>query len=302
MNRVAHLDGKQIGSTACVLGGGALWGLIGVFSSLLADRGLSSMQLTVCRGAVTVILLLPLILLTDPRQFILRRRDLFLFIGMGLSSVTLFNYCYFETIRRLGSLAMASALSYTSPVFVAILSAVFFHEKLRAVNIAAIFLSLAGCACVVGLGPGAAPSLPGVLFGLGAGLSYGLYSILGKLALRQYRPLTVILYTFLFGTVFSLPLTDWEGLVCGLRRPDTLWLAVLFGIICSVLPYILYTRGLAQMPSNKASVLATVEPCVAAVAGAVLFHQRLTAVMLLGLLLVVLAIALLNSHVPSGRR
>lgn len=288
---------ESIGAAACVLGGGVLWGFIGVFSSLLSDRGLSSMQLTVCRGVVTVLFLFLLILVTGPRQLFLRARDVLLFSGMGICSVTLFNFLYLEAIRRLDSLAMASVLLYTSPMFVAVLSAAIFREKFRAANAAAILLSFGGCMCVAGFGP-ATPSFLGILFGLGAGFSYGLYSIFGKLALRRYPPLTVVFYTFLFGTAFSLPLTDLKGLALCLQPLDTAFLTVLFGVVCSVLPYILYTRGLARMPSSRASILATVEPCVATAAGVFLFHQRLTPVMLLGVALVVSAILLLHIRFP----
>lgn len=149
---------ESIGAAACVLGGGVLWGFIGVFSSLLSDRGLSSMQLTVCRGVVTVLFLFLLILVTGPRQLFLRARDVLLFSGMGICSVTLFNFLYLEAIRRLDSLAMASVLLYTSPMFVAVLSAAIFREKFRAANAAAILLSFGGCVCVAGFGRRLPPS------------------------------------------------------------------------------------------------------------------------------------------------
>jgi drug/metabolite transporter (DMT)-like permease len=42
-----------------------------------------------------------------------------------------------------------------------------------------------------------------VLFGLGSGIGYGLYSILGTVALRKYSPYTVTTYTFLIAAAGS---------------------------------------------------------------------------------------------------
>ena len=49
-----------------------------------------------------------------------RAKDLWIFVGGGMASIILFNYCYFQTIQR-ASLSTAAILLYTSPVFVLLL-------------------------------------------------------------------------------------------------------------------------------------------------------------------------------------
>ena len=66
----------------------------------------------------------------------------------------------------------------------------------------ALVLAFAGCVLVSGISGGGLTPI-GLLVGLGSGLGYGLYSILGTIALRRYSPYTVTTYTFIFAAVGS---------------------------------------------------------------------------------------------------
>ena len=62
-----------------------------------------------------------------------------------------------------------------------------------------------------------------------------------------------------------------------------LWLgAAGLVVIATVLPYIFYTKGLEGVESGKASIIANVEPVVAALTGVVFFHETLSVWTLLG--------------------
>ena len=100
------------------------------------------------------------------------------------------------------SLSTAAILLYTSPIWIMLMSVVFFREKLDRRKILALALAFAGCVLVSGIsGNGITPV--GLLVGLGSGIGYGLYSILGTVALRKYSPFTVTTYTFLFAAAGS---------------------------------------------------------------------------------------------------
>ena len=167
-----------------------------------------------------------------------------------------------------------------------------------------VFLALtfAGCALVTGLFPLGQQhvSLSTLLFGLGSGLGYALYSIFGKFALRKYPSSTVTFYTFLFSALFALPLS---GLFKGLGRLAD-WRSIAgalgIGVVCCILPYLLYTEGLRRAEAGKAAILATIEPFVAALLGICLFHEAVTPYKLLGMAAIFCAILLLNR--PAGEK
>lgn len=66
------------------------------------------------------------------------------------------------------------------------------------------------------------------------------------------------------------------------------------GLLCAVLPYLLYTKGLEQIEAGQASILATIEPFVAAAVGVIFFAEALTPVKIIGMGLIFAAIAVLN--------
>jgi drug/metabolite transporter (DMT)-like permease len=121
-------------------------------------------------------------------------------------------------------------------------------------------------------------------------VGYALYSIFGKLALRRYRALTVTIYTFVFAAAAVLPVSGlWEQRA--LFASWQVWMYVLgLGLLSTVLAYLLYTVGLAYVETGRAAVTATLEPLVAAAAGAVVFGETLTPWQLAGMALVLAAV------------
>lgn len=72
-------------------------------------------------------------------------------------------------------------------------------------------------------------------------------------------------------------------------------------VLSTYLAYLLYSAGLRRLNATRASVIASVEPVVAAGLAALLFGERLAALALLGAALVIGA-ALLLSVERKGRR
>ncbi len=278
-----------------ILTAAALWGCIGIFLKRLTAAGLTSMQSVAVRSLAAASLCLLWILCTDRAALRIRLRDCGYFIGTGIFSLVFFNWCYFNAIQA-SSMAVAAVLLYTSPVFVMLMSALFFRESVTPLKIIALAVTLAGCALVTGLlPPGGAPvSLSTILFGLGSGFGYALYTIFGKLALEKYPSSTVTLYTFLFALLGSLPLSGlWNAPELLLDR-QVILAGLGIGVFCCILPYLLYTEGLRRAQAGKAAILATAEPFVAALIGIFLYREEVTIWKLLGMCAILGAIALLN--------
>lgn len=278
-----------------ILTAAALWGCIGVFLKLLTAAGLSSMQGVAIRSLVAAVLYAIFLGVTDPRALRIRFQHLHYFLGTGVCSFLFFNWCYFNAIS-LSSMSVAAVLLYTSPVFVTIMSALLFKEAITPVKLSALVITFLGCVLVTGLLPLGREHVSGltVLFGLGAGFGYALYSIFGKFALEKYSSSTVTFYTILFCAVFSLPLSGFHRNLSVLGDQRTWAGALGIGLLCCVLPYFLYTDGLRDAEPGKAAILATAEPFVAAALGILLYHEEITAYKLLGMAAIFCAILLLN--------
>lgn len=280
-----------------IVAAAALWGCIGLFLKLLTAAGLTSMQGVAVRALVGAVFYGLFLFFTDRKALFIVPKDWYYFFGTGVCSLLFFNWCYFNAITR-SSMSVAAVLLYTSPVFVTLMSALFFREKITPVKIAALAVTFAGCVLVTGLFPlgQETVSLPVVLFGLGSGFGYALYSIFGKFVLKKYSPAAVTFYTILFCALFSLPISGLNANLSALADWRAWAGALGVGVLCCALPYHLYTAGLRDAEPGRAAILATIEPFVAAALGILLFHEAVTLWKLLGMAAILGAVALLNTQ------
>ena len=281
---------------ALILLAGCFWGSMGIFVRRLTAYGFSSIQIVAIRVTLAALIFCILLLIKDPSGFRISLKDIPLFLGLGFGSILFFTVCYFTAITMM-PLSTAAILLYTSPIWIMLMSVLFFHEKLTGQKILALVLAFAGCVLVSGIS-GEGMTLTGLLVGLGSGIGYGLYSILGTIALRRYSPYTVTTYTFVFAAIGSwLICRPAEMLEKFAAAPDLPWLVFfcfLTALVTAVIPFLAYTLGLQTVEASRAGILATVEPLVATLIGVVVFSEPLTLLSGLGILLILAAVVLLN--------
>lgn len=290
-------------SILMILLAGILWGILGTFVRALNAGGLESMDVVFIRAACTVLILLPILVLRGKGEWRIRIKDIWCFLGTGIGSIVFFNYCYFKAVT-ITSLSVAAVLLYTAPAFVIVLSAVLFKERITVYKVAALVLTLIGLVFVTGLvGSDSALSAAGILYGLGSGLGYALYSIFGRFAVqRGYQPITITFYTFLVAAISSAVLTE-PARVAGTFavNPILLVSAVLLGGLCTVCPFLLYTMGLRHVENGAASIMASIEPVTSTVVGAVLYQEILSVGNAFGVLLVLIGVVISNLRPKKGR-
>ena len=286
---------RNIGPLLIILAG-IFWGSMGIFVRKLGTYGFTSVQIVAIRITLAALVFSIVLFIRDRSGFRITLRDLPLFLGLGFGSILFFTVCYFTAITIM-PLSTAAILLYTSPIWIMLMSMLFFREKLNRIKLIALVLAFAGCVLVSGIS-GEGITLVGLLIGLGSGIGYGLYSILGTIALRRYSPYTVTTYTFLFAAAGS-----W--LVCGpadmiskftaaADLPFLLFFCCLTALVTAVIPFLSYTLGLRTVEASRAGILATIEPMVATLIGILVFAEPLTLLSGLGVLLILAAVVLLN--------
>ena len=286
---------------ALILLAGCFWGSMGIFVRRLTDYGFSSIQIVAIRVTLAALIFCMLLLIKDPSGFRISVKDIPLFLGLGFGSILFFTVCYFTAITMM-PLSTAAILLYTSPIWIMLMSVLFFREKLTGRKLLALALAFAGCVLVSGVS-GEGMTLPGLLVGLGSGIGYGLYSILGTVALRRYSPYTVTTYTFAFAALGSwLICRPAEMLAKFAAAPDLpglVFFCFLTALVTAVIPFLAYTLGLRTVEASRAGILATVEPLVATLIGVAVFSEPLTLLSGLGMLLILAAVVLLNGKTES---
>lgn len=284
---------------------GILWGSAGVFVRDLTEMGMDDYTLLSSRMIVAAAVMFAGICLYDRSLLKIRLKDAWIFLGGGVLGMFGLSFCYNIAISQL-TLSLAAVLISLSPVFVLLLAAGLFHEKITGKKVVCMAVALAGCALTSGIlesSSGMQWTVPGIVVGLMGAFFYGLYSIFTKVAMdRGYHSFTIILYCLTVVAIVLLPFTDWGflGQVVTERGPS-MWIFMLFHSLCtSVLPYVCYTVGLNYMEAGKASILAACEPVAAMVFGILFYREMPTALSLAGLFLTVAALIVLG--LPEKKR
>lgn len=279
-----------------VLIAGISWGLIGVFTKAIDALGFTEMQMLFVKGVLATAILFLIVFLKDRKQLRLKNwRDLRYFVGTGIISFTFFSWAYMRAVN-LTSLGVAAVLLYTAPTFVMLFSVWLFHEKMTKTKGIVLAMTFLGCVFVTGLLEGGISfRWQGIAIGLASGVGYALYSIFGTYAIRAgYGSLTISLYTFLLATLAMLFLVQPMEVVSRIHEMGQWPLAISFALLTTVVPYLCYTKGLSGLPASKASVTATIEPVVASVLGIAVFHEGMTMLKLVGIVLVLSSVAVMN--------
>lgn len=269
---------------------GVLWGCISLFLRPISAAGISSLQVVALRGLLSSVIMLFIILIKDKKLLKIQWKDLWMFAGTGVVSLTFFSLCYFKTILEVGT-SIAVILLYTSPIFILFFSRILFKEKITLPKILALIMTFAGCIFVSGIGGGNGMTLKGFLIGLCAGLGYGLYSIFSRYAIAKYDSLTVTFYTFVFSSISIIPFCKIsQALLCIDWKVFLLLLGIT--LFCTVLPYIFYTLGLSGLETGKAAILVTVEPLIGTLVGFFIWKEEVSVLKILGIVLIFIAIVL----------
>ncbi|MGI6575335.1 MAG: DMT family transporter [bacterium] len=274
-----------------VLSAGIAWGSAGVISSMLMDVGLSPFEVAWLRGAIALLVLFPIILLKEGGFPKIALPDLRFFIVFGLINFALFNIFYFKAIDLVGA-TMAVILLYMAPAFAVLFGYLFCNEPFTKGKIVAVILSILGCFLVV-KGYELASlrlNLPGVLAGLGSGITYSLYGIFGKKAGKRYPALTTVFYCTLFGTLYlTIVVPPWQ--IAPNPAGMKFWLgAVGLGLWCSVAPWLAYNIGVRMVEASRAAVVASIEAVVGVALAVIFLGEALELLQVLGVLLVLVAV------------
>ncbi len=281
--RRSELIGLGMVATAAVL-----WGLIGPVARVGFREGISPLELGFWRALIAGGLCAGLAL--GRGQARIHSRDALGIVGFGIAGVALFFSAYFFAVEHAGA-ALAAILLYTAPAWVAIASFLWLGERLTARTTAAVILTLAGVAGVALGGGGTATfNLPGIVWGLLAGMSYALYYLVGRRYFARYGTVTVMAYALPVGALALLPLVSFQ--------PKSLaaWQAILFlALVPTFAAYLIYGAGVVRVAPTRAATVAAIEPVVAAAAAFGFWGERFTAGGYLGAALVLTAVFLAAS-------
>ena len=297
------MNNKSSNSTTgyiCILMAGIMWGTIGFFVRLLNEQGADSSVTAFVRiFAGSIIMFFVLIIMSLMRKenmFRLTKAGLLQCVILGFFTQALFNACYSRSINSVG-VATGSVLLYTAPIFVCIMSALIFKEKITPRKGIALAINLLGCFIMATGGDMSTlkVSAMGIFFGVAAGFLYALVTIVGKFASGTTHPFTTTFYSFFFGWITLGVFTRPWGAIAEVSGGSFWLLAFAFGLIPTVGSYLFYMSGLNHdIELSRAPIIASVEPVVATLIGVMIFSENIGLINIIGLLMVLFSVVFMN--------
>lgn len=275
---------------------GSLWGTVGLFGKIFFAYGFDPKLVVFCRLFVGFLIMFIFIYIKDKKLLKFDKRGLKYTALIGFFSQALFNLLYFETIKRT-TIATAVILLYTAPIFLIIMGRIFYKELLTPIKISALVLCITGCFLTVTGGSLETLNINslGVLMGIGAGFTYALVTIISKAIIYDYHPLTIILYSFLFGWIFLVPFSHPMNLLYVNYNLPIIASIVGLGLIPTVLSYIFYITGLSYgVEASKAGIICSLEIVVSVIISYLFFKEVILGVKLLGILMALGSILVIN--------
>lgn len=154
---------------------------------------------------------------------------------------------------------------------------------------------------VVALGGGGLDRLDllGVLFALGAAVSWAFYILASAKVGAAFPKLDGLAFAMAVGAVIALPFGI-ANAGAALLRIDLVALGAAVALLSSTVPYALELTALRRLPAAVFGILMALAPATAALAGFLLLGQHLTVVELFGIALVI--VASIGAVRTAGRR
>jgi DME family drug/metabolite transporter len=275
-----------------VLAAATLWGLLGSVSKLVFAQGVSPLEAAFWRAVMGMVVFGAHAIIA--RQTRINRKDFPAFVGFGLVGIALF-YGGYQSAIAAGGAALAAVLLYTAPAMVALMSWLMLKEPMDGFKVLAIALTLLGVAAISLQGGSVRVTGAAVFWGLVSAFTYATYYIFGKLYLSRYTAPTMLLYALPVGALALAPFVHF------VPKNLTAWATMVFLALASTYAAnLFYYAGLKRLETTRASVVATLEPVVAALVAWLWWGEKFSGLGYLGALLVLSGVLLMVFKPSSG--
>lgn len=216
-------------------------------------------------------------------------------IGKNLKAILLsgamigFNWILLFESYQYTSVATATLCYYMAPVFVILMSPILLKEKLTWKKLICIFVTLIGMVFVSGVlesGFSGIGELKGILLGLGAAVLYASVIILNK-KIKDISAYDKTIMQLGTAAVVLIPYAFWVEDISGITFSGiSIVMLLVVGIIHTGIAYAMYFGSMKDLKAQTVALFSYIDPIVAIILSAVILHEGMSLVELIGAILV----------------
>lgn len=277
----------------------AMFAVNGSIAKLLLEDGVSAAHLSQLRVTVAFVMLGGALALVDRPRLRIARADVPRMAWLGLAGVAIVQLSYFLAIERM-PISVALVIQFTGPAMVLLWLRVAHGRRLKPSLYGAVALSVAGSALVVEVFDAGSIDGLGVAYALVAAVTFAIYLVGFERAGHSYDAFTTLTWGLGFATLFwALVSPPWTFPLGELDSAGNVALALGVVVIGTLAPFLLNVSALRHLPAARVGVVATLEPVLATLVAWAIHDEALAGIQIAGGLLVVVAVAWVQSHPPS---
>jgi drug/metabolite transporter (DMT)-like permease len=273
------------------------WGTSFIATKTLLDE-LTPETIISLRLILGSMLLTILAFLTKNRFTVKLKSHVYIFV---LALIAVFHLWIQVTGLKFTTASNTGWIIGTAPIFMAILAAIFFKEKIKIVQAIGILIAMFGVLLLIGRGDFKNISLvenKGDLMVLASAFTWGVYSMVNKKISLSYSPLMTILYLFLMMAIIIIPFNINENSVNSVIHLSAVgWISILFlGLLCSGVAYVIWAQALRDIESAKVGAFLYFEPIVTVAAAWFFLNESITVLMIVSGIIITIGVLLVNKE------
>lgn len=267
------------------------YGLNPLFGIPLYNIGLDVSSVLFYRYTVAA-MLLALLMAFMKSSFRLHTRELLplLFAGILFAASSLFLFYSYKYM----DVGIASTILYITPIFVAAIMALFFHQRISLIGIGCIAVAMVGIGMLSIKEDSTIQSPVGILCVIGASLTYAIYMIIiNRSCLNEMGIVSLTFYSILVGIiVFAVFMNFFRDLIPLPMTFDAIYNVAGLAIFPTVLSILTMTVAIKDIGPIPTSILEALEPVTALLIGCCIFGESLTALNIMGVAAVLVAVTM----------
>ena len=245
-----------------------LWGMSYLWTDQLINRDVPIFYFVFVRIFLAGIVLF-LFNTASSRIKGIKRKDLPKFLALSFCEPFIYFICETFGLRETGSPTLSAIIIATIPIFSIFAGMLFFKEKISGLNVAGILMSLVGIVMVAkGNGTLGENFVWGIILLLIAVISEVGHASLTKSLSGTYSSQIIVMYQFLIGSVYLLPLFLWKGLddfdPARYFSVDVWHPILCLSVLCSSLAFTLWVGTIKTLGVAKSSIFSALIPVVSA--------------------------------------
>ena len=210
----------------------------------------------------------------------IQRQDLGKFFLLAFFEPFIYFICETFGLKLTGSPTLSAMVVATIPLFSIGAGILFFREKINAINIVGILLSLVGIVLVaMAKGELGTHFIWGVVLLVIAVIAEVGHASITKSLSGNYPSQTIVMYQFLIGSIYLFPLFLWKGLdsfdIEVYFDGDVWYPIICLAILCSSLAFSLWVSTIKNLGVAKSSIFSALIPVAAALIAWAIGHEML---------------------------